>query len=151
MRALDDVRIRTRLVAIFLLPILTLTIVAASQIQSSAAAGSRVDKAVGTDWDQASESVHKAEQRGFVRQVAAIREKLGQLSARRQAIDQLPLSPGEVLPYYTQLVKDILGLNTDIAAAGLTAAVYRSATAYVAMSQAKEAVSYQRGFGARSE
>ncbi len=198
MRALDDVRIRTRLVAIFLLPILTLTIVAASQIQSSAAAGfradkerqlltfaiglgnlghelqlerdhsanwigggkeatsykevlvqrARVDKAVRTDWDQASESVHKAEQRGFVRQVAAIREKLGQLSARRQAIDQLPLSPGEVLPYYTQLVKDILGLNTDIAAAGLTAAVYRSATAYVAMSQAKEAVSYQRGFGA---
>jgi HAMP domain-containing protein len=197
MRALDDVKIRTRLVAIFLLPILTLTIVAASQIQSSVADGFRadrerqllmfaiglgnlahelqlerdhsanwigsgkeaasykevlvqrakVDKAVGTDWDQASESVHKAEQRGFARQVAAIREKLGLLSARRQAIDQLPKSPGEVLPYYTQLIRDVLGLNTDIAAAGLTPAVYRSATAYVAMSQAKEAVSYQRGFG----
>jgi HAMP domain-containing protein len=198
MRALDDVRIRTRLIAIFLLPILTLTIVAASQIQSSVAAGfradkerqlltfaiglgdlghelqlerdhsvnwigsgkeaasykevlvqrARVDRAIGTDWDQASESVHKAEQRGFTRQVAAVREKLGQLSARRQAIDQLPLSPTEVLPYYTELIRNILGLNTDIAAAGLTPAVYRSATAYVAMSQAKEAVSYQRGFGA---
>jgi signal transduction histidine kinase len=198
MRALDDVRIRTRLIAIFLLPILTLTIVAASQIQSSVAAGfkadkerqlltfaiglgdlahelqlerdhsvnwvgggkeaasykevlvqrARVDKAIGTDWDQMSESVHKAEQRGFGRQVAAVRGKLGQLSATRQAIDTLPKSPGEVLPYYTQLIRDILGLNTDIAAAGLTPAVYRSATAYVAMSQAKEAVSYQRGFGA---
>jgi HAMP domain-containing protein len=198
MRALDDVRIRTRLIAIFLLPILTLTIVAASQIRSSVAAGfradkerqlltfaiglgdlghelqlerdhsvnwigggkeatsykevlvqrARVDRAIGTNWDQASESVHKAEQRGFTRQVAAVREKLGQLPARRQAIDQLPLSPAEALPYYTQLIRDILGLNTDIAAAGLTPAVYRSATAYVAMSQAKEAVSYQRGFGA---
>src|SRR6266508_3492197 len=165
MRALDDVRIRTRLIAIFLLPILTLTIVAASQIQSSVAAGfradkerqlltfaiglgdlghelqlerdhsvnwigsgkeaasykevlvqrARVDRAIGTDWDQASESVHKAEQRGFTRQVAAVREKLGQLSARRQAIDQLPLSPTEVLPYYTELIRNILGLNTDIA------------------------------------
>ena len=198
MRALDDVRIRTRLIAIFLLPILTLTIVAASQIQSSVAAGfkadkerqlltfaiglgdlthelqlerdhsvnwigsgkeaasykevvvqrAKVDKAIGTDWDQASESVHKAEQRGFARQVAAVRGKLGQLPATRQAIDQLPKSPGEVLPYYTELIRDILGLDTDIAAAGLTPAVYRSATAYVAMSQAKEAVSYQRGFGA---
>ncbi|HEX6675854.1 MAG TPA: nitrate- and nitrite sensing domain-containing protein [Actinomycetes bacterium] len=198
MRALDDVRIRTRLIAIFLLPILTLTIVAASQIQSSVAAGfkadkerqlltfaiglgdlthelqlerdhsvnwvgsgkeaasykevvvqrAKVDKAIGADWDQASESVHKAEQRGFTGQVAAVREKLGQLSATRQAIDTLPKSPGEVLPYYTELIRDILGLNTDIAAAGLTPAVYRSATAYVAMSQAKEAVSYQRGFGA---
>ncbi len=79
------------------------------------------------------------------RELRDVVTELGRLDAQRQAIAQ---STGvtDTLNRYGAIVKDILDVNTEIAAGSDDEGVLRSGMAFVAVSRAKDAVDLQRAF-----
>jgi signal transduction histidine kinase len=79
------------------------------------------------------------------RELRDVVTELGRLDAQRQAIAQ---STGvtDTLNRYGAIVKDILDVNTEIAAGSDDQGVLRSGMAFAAMSRAKDAVDLQRAF-----
>ncbi|HYY80534.1 MAG TPA: nitrate- and nitrite sensing domain-containing protein, partial [Actinomycetes bacterium] len=193
---LDNLRMPSRLVAIFFLPVLALTVIAAGRMQSSISSGlradaekrllvfasgltgvvhelqgerdlsvaslgpagradrgalvaqrARTDQAVAAGWDRALAALRPGEHAGLGGPVAAVRDGLGQLAARRQAVDQGTATADEVLSSYSALVDGLLRLGTGIAAGSRDLAAHRNAAAAMAVAHAKQAAAFQRGLG----
>src|SRR5919197_1408368 len=187
-RMLDNLRMPSRLVAIFFLPVLALTVIAAGRMQSSISSGlradaekrllvfasgltgvvhelqgerdlsvaslgpagradrgalvaqrARTDQAVAAGWDRALAALRPREHARLGGRVAAVRDGLGQLAPRRQAVDQGTATADEVLSSYSALVDGLLRLGTGIAAGSRDLAAHRNAAAAMAVAHAKQA------------